>query len=483
MPNKRKLKIISSKDNEYSKQYKIIVDTIRRTLLWSTPAYLVSLFTVYVISDEFLIKHEPIVPIGNSVFKARVTYSAFLSLGSLFLCISSVYLIIYYHKLLDLIAEIEKNIKGSLSRYKLPYFFIENDIPLRILTYGLIYAIPILTLLIFIYRANPLPGFIWFLPYIYLLVTGFTISHRLRISLKNSKNPIIIKLIFATISASTCLIIILIAYGLFDAKNRRAYDLTEANFNGIDLSWFKPDLSGSNLSDSKLIAANLNKLDLTCRDQHCVNLTHSDLTAASFDSAKLIKADLSHSQMACKVIDTQIKCTSFHSAKLQQATLNYSRIIGADLSLANFNQATLKNVVMKCKDETILLIDSEKNKTIKKCTTLTHAQFKGADLSNANITGANFQHAKFECIKTNQAKKKRCANLENAQFDNADLRNTSFRGANLRNTSFSSSLMSSGTDFTDAKGLTCSQLMQAEDWHKAKYDKHMTCGRNKDEPK
>ncbi len=177
-----------------------------------------------------------------------------------------------------------------------------------------------------------------------------------------------------------------------------------------------------------------------------VYLMWANLPRVFFSQAKLDNANLSFANLERALLS---------SANLNEANLTGTNLTSANLKRANLINANLLNAQLKNADlSNANLLGAM----------LSNADLKNADLKNANLEGANLLVASL----TN-------ANLTNSNLTSTNLLDTDLTNANLRNANLTNVDLTI-VDLTGAKGLTCEQLIKANNWQLAYRDKQLSCG-------
>ena len=195
-----------------------------------------------------------------------------------------------------------------------------------------------------------------------------------------------------------------------------------------------------------------------------VNLRWGILT-----SAVLVCADLRQSDL--------------RDVDLRQADLRNARLDDADLRDADFRQADLRNAILDDADlrgsnfrgTRIFLSDHSPTFPDDGILFLGGPELEGASFQKATLQGASFQEA----------------NLKRVNFQGADLAEANLRGANLQEAVFTPYKKKSSeseevsekvitnlrkADLRKATGVTCDQLVVAEDWQTTYRDEKLGCG-------
>ena len=160
-----------------------------------------------------------------------------------------------------------------------------------------------------------------------------------------------------------------------------------------------PNLSGADLTNTKL-----HNIDLSNADLFRTDFYGAELLKANFRNAKLTRADLSLTALGKADLSNAI----FNMAKLSGAQLGSAQLPGAQLYKANLRNAYLSSANLK------------------------GANLNDADLSKANLNGTD---------------------LSGAYLRNADLSSTRLYKVNLHKVKLSSSMLSN-IDLTEIKDMT-----------------------------
>lgn len=151
----------------------------------------------------------------------------------------------------------------------------------------------------------------------------------------------------------------------------------------VDVVLRRADLTGANLANAQLRAANLHRTILNNADFLNANLQDADLSGAWLQHARLWDANLE----GANLWQARLHNADLRRASLEDARLNETRLSGADLRDANLRHANLNNA--KLQGATLRganLSDAD----------LQDAQLQGADLRDAILTGANLTEAGFD---------------------------------------------------------------------------------------
>lgn len=157
----------------------------------------------------------------------------------------------------------------------------------------------------------------------------------------------------------------------FEIKEKKDYSNCNLNgcvFTGKDMTraiFTLANLQNADLSNTNLIAANMEKALLSNASFRRANLTSADLT-----SVMSMNVDFRESELeGANLLKAQLSASNFACANLTGANLTEANLTGADLSKANLTGANLTN------------------------TDLT-----GANLNGANLTGAKLDGAKLDKV-------------------------------------------------------------------------------------
>ncbi len=237
-------------------------------------------------------------------------------------------------------------------------------------------------------------------------------------------------------------------------------DLSGAYLSGADLSG--ADLSGAYLSGAYLKDTKINentKLDGKWRKVwEIVNqgAKNRNLSGTDLSGTQLLDADLSGAQLAYG----DLSDTNFYYADLSGADLS-----GADLSGANFYHADLSGANLSGANlSSAKLAYANLSSVDLRGADLRNAHFRGADLSSANLSSAKLAHADLRRADLSGA------NLSSAKLAYADLSRASLTEANLSGANLSGADFRSGLFGRPLKGLAPEQIKKAKNWEKAKYD-------------
>ena len=129
---------------------------------------------------------------------------------------------------------------------------------------------------------------------------------------------------------------------------QRPFDVSGANLSNRYLraaNLFRANLSRANLTHADLSDANLRGARLTGANLLEANLTGASLAGARLSSANLTHADLSDASLAgARLNNANLAAAKLHRANLEGANLNGANLSGANLSSARFmDQAQLNN--------------------------------------------------------------------------------------------------------------------------------------------
>jgi uncharacterized protein YjbI with pentapeptide repeats len=171
-------------------------------------------------------------------------------------------------------------------------------------------------------------------------------------------------------------------------------------------------LRGANMQYANASSAFLANADLIGANLQDINLGYADLTKANLRLVNLNRADLS-------------------GADIKGGILAFAKLAGAKLSRVNLSKARLNYAILWRAD-------------------LAEANLSGVDLRFADLSGADLKDA----------------DLNGAYLSEADLFDADLRGANLSGADFSRAKLFRtnlrGVNLTNVKGLTKSQLDEAE---------------------
>ena len=221
----------------------------------------------------------------------------------------------------------------------------------------------------------------------------------------------------------------------FRGANLSGADLHEANLSGADLheanlsaaNFRGANLSGANFSKANLSGAKLSGAILIGADFGWTNFGGTDLSAillgSSFSKANLSGANLSGANLN----NWNLSGANFNLASLRLADLRDANFRGANLSRADLNGANLSGADLNGAD-----LSQAK---------LVNAQLFGADLSQADLSGAYLCDASLNLAKLSHAE------LTKANLSDADLSNATITHAHMKNASLSSARFI-GTDLT-----------------------------------
>lgn len=196
-------------------------------------------------------------------------------------------------------------------------------------------------------------------------------------------------------------------FAQLDRSDLHQADLTGANLDGASLE-------GADLRNIRFQCADLTQLILTddrgaakCPTARGANfaratlngalLAGADLTGASFEEGKLIKANLSYSLLAgSRFSSANLRMANLtggveaQGADFLLATLEGADLTGAELQFADFSSATMPAVALgHAKMEGAVLRDADMSGAA-----LHHSKLQGATLSGANLEGADLRWAR-----------------------------------------------------------------------------------------
>ena len=190
-------------------------------------------------------------------------------------------------------------------------------------------------------------------------------------------------------------------------------------------------------------------------------LSSCDLRDAILDNANLSLAILSGSNLTA---------ARLHATSLRQAIVFRANFSSVDASAANFGEADLRS----CTFNRANLVGANFSMAICK-----DSQFIDAELNQRDLTQTDFRHSKLTRAKFVEASLagadlRRCsligASFNSANLSNANLRRTELDGADLADAKLSHA------NLRRATGLSCDQLIQAQNWVAAYRDDALACG-------
>ncbi|MEL6555912.1 MAG: pentapeptide repeat-containing protein [Cyanobacteria bacterium J06621_11] len=214
----------------------------------------------------------------------------------------------------------------------------------------------------------------------------------------------------------------------------RRTQLSETNFNGVDLSrsllnkanlskshlkgttLIQANFTGANLSNTNLSRANLSKATL-----NDVNLSHAILKETNLTDAVLRRANLNGADLS----EANLSEAILNHASLNKVVLRGAKINSAELIHVNLNSANLTRADLSPTEFRYRLSSTESIFQVAKSPFI-GANLSGANLSNANLSGANLSNV----------------NLSGANLSNANLSGANLSGANLSNTNLSGTKLS-----------------------------------------
>lgn len=180
---------------------------------------------------------------------------------------------------------------------------------------------------------------------------------------------------------------------LSDVRLIRA-DLAGLDLTGLDLSGL--DLSECDLRQSRLLGANLEGTTLYGAD-----LTGAELLGARLDGANLSEATLSQAGLG----RVSAKGTSFFGATATEATFTGSELAGADFRTANLERSRM--------------LDGQLGGTT----------FDGARMHEIDLSGASVDEGSFRDTDLTGARMRNVRGYSSADWIGADLRDVDFTGA------------------------------------------------------
>jgi uncharacterized protein YjbI with pentapeptide repeats/uncharacterized RDD family membrane protein YckC len=226
---------------------------------------------------------------------------------------------------------------------------------------------------------------------------------------------------------------------------------------GEDGRWDTYDDWIADLSQARMIQANLAEANLSRVLMIRTDLSRATLNKANLSNARLTGANLSSAQL--------------EGAILAGAVLENASLTGADLSNAQLKDADL--------------FAARLGRVIAVGTQLSFANLIKTDWQGADLTGAYLDHANLSNANLGATRLKnailRSANMENVNLRNADLSLADLRGANLTGADFQDTILSptkqdqteqfvqtpalgsqsavvDGVDFTQVKNLDAKQI-------------------------
>ena len=263
---------------------------------------------------------------------------------------------------------------------KLPYLFNIESREAQSLSIFLFYWLVPIVLLIFSYRASPLPGGRW----LFIMSVTFTIILewiQIRRYPFDQRRNLYYRFLWSLESLLIMVIVLqaLNPFLLFPFFPRQVYLPDGAK------------LEAPNLSSYTLIGANLSAVNLDDASLTSANLRGADLDRAMLKRANLVEANLQDATLT----DADLEDANLSAAKLQGATLSSANLQGAGivdawlqkakLVDANLQGATLVNAILQ---EADLLRANLLRANLQK------ADLRRANLQNACLMGANLSGAK-----------------------------------------------------------------------------------------
>ena len=273
----------------------------------------------------------------NVPLAGPVSFFGFMLLGPAALIVLRVYLQIYveHHDRLDRIAQRITVVRApTLVPLKNPLLRTFHGISFYLL-------LPI-ALLFFAWKAAVFPA--WGSGLL-CIASGVIASHAmLPLRRLSCRSRVLISVAVAILSGG------IIAGGaqLGFGPPQRPFDVSGANLSNRYLraaNLFRANLSRANLTHADLSDANLRGARLTGSNLLEANLTGASLAGARLSSANLTHADLSDASLAgARLNNANLAAAKLHRANLEGANLNGANLSGANLSSARFmDQAQLNN--------------------------------------------------------------------------------------------------------------------------------------------
>jgi uncharacterized protein YjbI with pentapeptide repeats len=249
--------------------------------------------------------------------------------------------------------------------------------------------------------------------------------------------------------------------------------LTDANVSLKPPSW-----SGQEAELSRVLGANLSRLNLRYAQAYGAffvraRLWQADLRNASLSEADLREANLRQADLRAAVLDrARLERASLQDADLRDAVLNRANLREANLSSARASGASLLDATL---DGAGLYKADLENSNLQRAS-LADADLREANLENANLSQANLREAYLSSAKLGGARLKEAqlsqAILDNASLRNADLSGAVAGGAILRGADLSGANLQ-GADLRGALGLTAAQTCAAANLAQAQLDDNL----------
>lgn len=175
-------------------------------------------------------------------------------------------------------------------------------------------------------------------------------------------------------------------------------DLSEASLNEVKLS--EARLQDANLNRARLTLVNLKGADLKHADlgkvrMSQVNLTGANLTGADLSQAYLRGENLSEARLSkANLRQAVLSEARLTAADLREADLSGAELVQAQLSAANLSAAVLREARLDQADLSLVnLSQAVLSQAVLNDACLSQADLTGAYLDNASLFGADFSGA------------------------------------------------------------------------------------------
>jgi len=219
--------------------------------------------------------------------------------------------------------------------------------------------------------------------------------------------------------------------------------LLNADFQAVDLS--KADLSEIDLTEANFSGAKLNE----------TIFTKTNLQKSIFTFAKLIKSNFSESELSKSNFSfADLTKANLYKANLSEADLSNTILIGTNFSSATLDKANFEKANTKIELQAGIPEDEFVN-------------FNGAILTKADLTKANFEGASFEEVNLSGATL--CeVNFQKANLSHADLSGANLTKANLENAKLiytqllNANLTEANLEYADLTGITKNHVVKAK---------------------
>jgi len=239
-------------------------------------------------------------------------------------------------------------------------------------------------------------------------------------------------------------------------------------------------LRSSGLSDSLLVGAAMQDLNLKSADISQLNLTRCDLSRSDLSEASLNEVKLSEARLQDATLSrarltlvnlkgADLKHADLSKIRLSQVNLAGANLTGVDLSQANLRGENLNEVRLRNADLRMAVL----SEAHLQAADLHEADLSGAELNQADLSAANLSAAVLSEARLNQADLSMAnltqavlsqALLNDARLCQADLTGAYLNGAILAGADFTGAILT-GADLKDTDlsltNLTEDQLMQA----------------------